>query len=85
MHPFVFTGRRWPWGGLAGAALTAMLWGCTPASEPPPAPLPEPLRGVELTGNPKYGKDFHLPDADGKERSLADFKGKAVLLYFGFV
>ena len=70
---------------LAQLALTALLAACSPQADQQPAALPEPFRGVNLTGSPKYGKDFHLPDAEGKERSLADFKGKAVLLYFGFV
>lgn len=26
--------------------------------------------------------DFHLPDQDGQERSLADFAGKTLALYF---
>ena len=33
----------------------------------------------------KYGLDFHLQDTEGRERSLADFRGKVVLLFFGFV
>lgn len=28
--------------------------------------------------------DFHLKDASGKERSLADFRGKVVVLFFGY-
>lgn len=31
-----------------------------------------------------YGKDFSLPDHNGKLRTLADFKGKAVVVFFGF-
>jgi len=42
------------------------------------------FRGIDLTGAP-YGRDFRLTDADGRERALAHYKGKAVLLYFGFV
>jgi protein SCO1 len=30
------------------------------------------------------GQDFHLTDPDGKERSLGEFRGKAVMLFFGF-
>jgi protein SCO1/2 len=32
-----------------------------------------------------YGKEFTLFDPDGKERRLSDFRGKAVLLFFGFL
>ncbi|MGE5622867.1 MAG: SCO family protein [Bacillota bacterium] len=31
-----------------------------------------------------YAKDFALPDYNGKMRSLADFKGKAVVVFFGY-
>lgn len=31
-----------------------------------------------------WGKDFKLTDHTGKPRSLADFKGKAVVLFFGY-
>ena len=57
---------------LAPLVLAALLAACSPQTKEQPAPLPEPLRGVNLTGSPKYGKDFRLPDADSKERSLAD-------------
>jgi protein SCO1/2 len=31
-----------------------------------------------------YGKDFRLTDHNGSPRALADFKGKVVLLFFGY-
>ena len=31
-----------------------------------------------------WGKDFKLTDHNGKARSLADFRGKAVVLFFGY-
>lgn len=31
-----------------------------------------------------YAKDFSLTDADGKVRTMADFKGKVVVLFFGY-
>lgn len=39
--------------------------------------------GIDITGA-DYGKDFRLTDPDGKERTLADFKGQAVMIFFGF-
>ncbi|MDH0865754.1 SCO family protein [Mitsuaria sp. GD03876] len=42
-----------------------------------------PFHGVNLTGAP-YGRDFSLKDPDGRTRHLADFRGKVVLLFFGF-
>ncbi len=42
------------------------------------------FRGMDITGV-DYGRDFRLHDAHGQLRTLADFRGKVVLLYFGFV
>ena len=39
----------------------------------------------ELTEGQGVGGDFALTDARGKRRRLADFRGKVVVLYFGFV
>ena len=44
---------------------------------------PAGYHGIDLTGA-IYAKDFRLTDPDGKERTLADFRGKAVLIFFGF-
>jgi protein SCO1/2 len=41
------------------------------------------FRSVDITGA-DYAKDFPLPDADGKVRSIQEFKGKAVMVFFGF-
>ena len=41
------------------------------------------FNAVDLTGA-DYAKDFQLPDTDGKVRSLQDFKGKAVVVFFGY-
>jgi protein SCO1/2 len=38
---------------------------------------------IDLTGA-DYAKDFQLPDQDGKVRSLKDFQGKLVVLFFGY-
>ena len=40
--------------------------------------------GMDLTGA-DFGRDFHLTDADGHERSLADYRGKYVMVFFGYV
>jgi protein SCO1/2 len=42
-----------------------------------------PFKAIDLTGA-DYAKDFQLPDADGKVRSLADFRGKLVAVFFGY-
>ncbi len=41
------------------------------------------FNAVDITGA-EYAKDFQLTDHTGKARSLGDFKGKVVLLFFGF-
>ena len=41
------------------------------------------FNAIDLTGA-DYAKDFHLADTDGKVRSLADFKGKVVAVFFGY-
>jgi len=38
---------------------------------------------TDITGI-DYAKDFSLPDFNGKQRTLADFKGKAVFMFFGY-
>lgn len=62
------------------ACLFAALLGLTACD----APLQKPtFASVDLTGA-AYGRDFSLPDTDGRMRTLADFKGKVVVVFFGF-
>ncbi|MEI8169127.1 MAG: SCO family protein [Rhodoferax sp.] len=67
------------WLTLLGVFLSS-LYGCSRTD----GPVPIPFKGLDIT-EVNYGKDFRLTDVDGRERTLADFKGKAVMLYFGFV
>jgi protein SCO1/2 len=41
------------------------------------------FNATELNGV-GWGKDFALTDHNGKARNLADFRGKAVILFFGY-
>lgn len=41
------------------------------------------FNAVDVTGA-DWGRDFKLAAPDGKPRSLADFRGKAVALFFGY-
>lgn len=52
-----------------------VLAGCEPRA---PA-----FNHVDITGA-DYARDFSLTDHRGKERSLADFRGKVVTVFFGF-
>jgi protein SCO1/2 len=46
-------------------------------------PTSRTFNGVDITGS-DLGPDFRLTDHNGKERTLADFRGKAVALFFGY-
>ena len=39
--------------------------------------------GSDVTGV-AFGRDFHLTDHNGKPRALADFRGKVVVMFFGY-
>ncbi|HSV47157.1 MAG TPA: SCO family protein [Ramlibacter sp.] len=56
-------------------ATAALLQGC---SEPGAQ-----FKSVDITGA-DYARDFRLPDHNGVERSLKDFQGKVVVVFFGF-
>ena len=66
--------RTLAWFGVAAAA-GVQLAGCTEAKPS--------FNAVDIAGA-DYARDFSLADADGKVRTLADFKGKAVVLFFGY-
>lgn len=55
--------------------LTSMLWAC--------APDKPSFKGVDITGA-DYAKGFSLSDAQGQVRTLADFAGKVVVVFFGY-
>ncbi len=42
------------------------------------------FNGTDLTGA-DWGRDFSLQDPDGRTRTLADFRGKVVTLFFGYL
>ena len=59
--------------GLLAVALSLSACG-------PDAPK---FKGSDVTGS-AFGRDFALVDFDGKPRTLADYRGKAVVLFFGY-
>jgi protein SCO1/2 len=75
----VRAGRRRPlsrWLAAAAMLATALtLAAC--------APSPPKFLASDITGS-AFGQDFSLPDASGKRRSLADFRGKVVVVFFGY-
>lgn len=67
---------------MTGMALCLALTAC---SDPVPAPAPAAnFNGIDLTGS-GWGRDIRLTDHNGRQRSLGDFKGKVVLLFFGYL
>ena len=57
------------------AALLIALAACSQKPE---------FKNVDITGSTAFGKDFSLLDPDGKTRTLTDFKGKVVVMFFGY-
>jgi len=61
--------------GLTGLALLGGLGACNKA--------PVAFQGIDITGA-DYARQFKLPDADGQVRTLDEFKGKVVVVFFGY-
>ena len=59
---------------LASAA-TVLLAACSPA--------PAEFKGIDLTGA-EYARGFKMKDAEGRVRTLDEFKGKVVVVFFGY-
>ena len=60
---------------VVAAFVVALSAACSPG-----APS---FKATDITGA-EYGKSFQLTDHTGKARTLADFSGKAVVIFFGF-
>ncbi|MBI3094838.1 MAG: SCO family protein [Rhodocyclales bacterium] len=60
---------------LLAAVLLASL-GATAASR---------FHGVDIGHTRSYAQDFRLTDHEGRTRTLADFRGQAVVLFFGYL
>ena len=59
-----------------GLASVILLSNCSSKTEPA-------FLSSDIT-NANFGRDFKLTDHNGKIRSLSDFKGKVVVLFFGY-
>lgn len=74
---------------LSLAMSVAMLAGCDrPSSSPAskaaaPAPSKHDFKSVDITGA-EYARKLDLTDPSGQRRTLADFKGKVVIVFFGY-
>lgn len=67
---------RFKWVYLALILLTALLVACQQGSS-------ASFIGTDLTGT-QFGKPLSLTDHTGKLRNMNDFKGKVVVLFFGY-
>lgn len=67
---------RFTWLWLIAALVTGLLAGCHPDKT-------ATFIGTDLTGT-QFGKPLSLTDHTGKLRSINDFKGKVVVLFFGY-
>jgi protein SCO1/2 len=63
---------------LAFLAFTLLLAGCDKLDS-----RPQSIQNTDITGI-DYARDFALTDHNGKPRTLADFKGKVVVMFFGY-
>ncbi len=57
------------------AAIAMILVACSSKPE---------FKNIDITGSTAFGKDFSLLDPDENTRTLADFKGKVVVMFFGY-
>lgn len=74
------TRRRWAAGAavLALAFASAFTAGCDRAPGGGPA-----FKAFDVSGA-DFGRELALPDAEGRPRSLADFRGKVTVIFFGY-
>ena len=62
---------------IAATPVSVLLTACSPPASKPV------FQSIDLTGA-DYAKGFTLADHNGKTRSLADFAGQVVVVFFGF-
>lgn len=67
---------------MAVAALTVSLAACDRLTNLTSSAKAQ-FKGIDITGA-DYARELALIDAEGKPRTLADFKGKVVVVFFGF-
>ena len=60
--------------GLLSLLIVSML-GCSPKPS---------FKNVDITGSTAFGNNFSLLDTNGNTKTMADYKGKVVVVFFGF-
>ena len=74
------SGRRRAVALAAGAGAALLLGGCDRLGIGAGKPA---FQGIDITGA-NYASALSLPDAQGRVRTLSEFKGKVVVVFFGF-
>ena len=67
---------------LLALAASSLLAACDKTAGTASAPAGG-FRAVDISGA-EYARQFSLQDPDGKTRTLADFKGKVTVVFFGY-
>jgi protein SCO1 len=62
---------------VGGLTLSLAIFGLSACADKPS------FRNTDITGA-EFAREFSLTDHNGQARTLADFKGKAVVVFFGF-
>ena len=60
--------------GLLSLLIVGVL-GCSPKPS---------FKNVDITGSTAFGNNFSLLDSSGNTKTMADYKGKVVVVFFGF-
>lgn len=64
---------------MLGLSLLSLLivgfLGCSPKPS---------FKNVDITGSTAFGNNFSLQDSNGNTKTMADYKGKVVVVFFGF-
>jgi len=60
--------------GLLSLLIIGVL-GCSPKPS---------FKNVDITGSTAFGNNFSLQDSNGNTKTMADYKGKVVVVFFGF-
>jgi protein SCO1/2 len=55
--------------------LIASMLGCSPKPS---------FKNVDITGSTAFGNNFSLLDSNGNTKTMADYKGKVAVVFFGF-
>lgn len=61
---------------LGSLLLMATLIGCSESAIK--------FNNIDITGSKAFGTDFSLIDHNGQKRQLSDFKGKLLVMFYGF-